>query len=615
MCRSRQRFPKPGMMELHGGCGNRTTRLVLVVLFAVIINGASQVASAKFNDGRRSLHQLSKVARTERDYEKGDQERQEFFEVSKPVDIPEGATEVCSLVLLQHTFANTINDPPTLQKYTPHPNCDHDHRDWTLVVLRWHATCKGRQFDRISAVWLSGVEIFRTCTAEPTQQGIFWTVEKDITRFKPLFTSPQLLALELANVVDNTYTGIYNVTLSAHFYTGGKPKASSSKESYGGVADVILPFAETSPLNGGYWFQLQNESDVQTQKLTLPSNAYKAVLEICVSFHGPDEFWYTNPPNDFLEANNLTDVAGNGTFREVLVSIDGLLAGVVYPFPVFYTGGVDPYFWRPISAIGSFVLPSYDVDITPFLPTLVDSKPHLFSTTVTSALPYWLLSANLHLWLDPKGPTSGALSHHSSPPLTTHTTSKFKDLDGKFTSEATRSLSYKGHVISSFGNLTTAASYSYRFSNTLVYSKGASVSDVHQESKTESKLVVKDVNRDLVYKHTTLRFPLKVSYEEREGDNKTVYVKAGIEHAWEEEDQIQSNVGLGFSSFSGLQNKQRSKGQLVIPIKGAISGVATTKQRFALESSEGCYFRSVGASNYTFLYDESDRRCSSVSSY
>ena len=606
----RKRFPKLMRMEWHEGFGRHTARALLVVVLAVIVN---QTSSAGLHDGRRSPHRLwtaNKAAHRERDYEKGDQDRQEFFEVSKPVDIPAGAHEVCSQVLLQHSFANTINDPPTLRQYKPECGIG---GDWTVVVLRWHASCKGRQFDRISAVWLSGVEIFRTCTAEPTLQGIVWTVEKDVTRFASLLGSPQVLALELANVVDATYTGIYNVTLSAHFFSGGKAKPSSLRENYGGVADVILPFSEPSPLNGGYWFQLQNESDVQSRNLTLPRNAYKAILEICLSFHGPDEFWYTNPPNEFLEANNITDVAGNGTFREILVSIDNFLAGVVFPFPVFYTGGVDPYFWRPISAIGSFVLPSYDVDITPFLGFLLDSKPHLFSTTVTNALPYWLLGANLHLWLDSARTPSGKLTSHYAPPLQTLTTSKFKNLDGKFVTESSRSLSYKGYLHSSLGNLTTTASYSYRFSNSLVYSNSASNSVVHQESKSESKIVVKDSWRDLLYHHRSLKFPLKLTYDETDGKNITV-VKAAIDHAWAEEQQLQSGLGLGFSGFMGLHNKQQSKGELVIPSKGAISGVATTKQKYAFESSDGCYFRTVGASNYTFLYDQTDRHCSSVAS-
>lgn len=529
----------------------------------------------------------------------------------RPVDIPQGATELCSDVILQHTFGNTINDPPTLAAYTPRPSCQ---GDWTKVLLRWHATSRGRQFDRISAVWLSGVEVFRTCTAEPTNQGIVWVVEKDVTQFSSLFKDPQLLALELANVVDDTYTGLYNVTLSLHFYTGGK--VDSTSESYGGPADAILPISEVSSLQGGYWFQLQNENDVHRRELQVPRNAYKAVLEICVSFHGDDEFWYTNPPNDFLVANNLTGaVAGNGTFREVLLSIDGLLAGVVYPFPVFYTGGVDPFFWRPVSAIGSFVVPSFHVDVTPFLGRLVDGRNHSFSFTVTNALPYWLLSANLHLWLDrSRESTQGELFEHTAPALSLSTRERYHGLDGTFATDGLRTLAYKGYLVSSFGNLTTSASYSFRFSNLLVLTEGSNASDVRQESKSESKVVVKSPVKDLVYDHSAYQFPLRLSYYQTNNPDGSVSINASIDHGWEQEQQSQSRVGPGRSSFNTLKNKQRSRGELLIPPKGAIHGAATTKQRFAYESTDGCYFRSLGVANYTFLYDQSNTHCSSFTS-
>ncbi|KAF9589895.1 hypothetical protein IFM89_029258 [Coptis chinensis] len=36
--------------------------------------------------------------------------------------------------------------------------------------------------------------------------------------------------------------------------------------------------------------------------------------------------------NDYIVANNLTGLAGNGPFREVLISLDGKAVGDVYPF-------------------------------------------------------------------------------------------------------------------------------------------------------------------------------------------------------------------------------------------------------------------------------------------
>lgn len=547
---------------------------------------------------------LTPFAQSELDFARGELDRQEFFEVSKPVEIPQGSTEVCSQVLVQHLFGNTINDPPTETQYEPLQNCG---GDWTQITLRWHGTCKGRQFDRISAVWLGGVEVFRTCTAEPTRQGIVWTVEKDVTRYTSLFKEPQLVALELANVVDTTYTGIYNVTLSVHFYLGWKEDTLQESS-----ADVILPFSEKSPLQGGYWFQIQNESDARSREIQIPRNTYKAVLEICVSFHGNDEFWYSNPPNEYLAANNLTGKApGNGTFREVVVSVDGLLVAAVFPFPVFYTGGVDPFFWRPVSAIGSFVLPSYDVELTPLLGRLLDGKPHKFSVSVTNSINYWLVDANLHLWLDKsKTVTRGGVLDYLAPALSSSLKADIEGLDGTFLTEASRTISYKGYVESSLGNLTSSASYAFRFSNHLVFSNDGNSSYLHQATRTESKVVVKTPVKDVAYDHSRYHFPLRMLSYQIQNPDMSVYANSSIDHSWQQDQQSQ---GLGHNSFNSLKNKQRSKGELFISPKGVISGVATTKQDYAYESTEGCYFRTLGVKNYTFLYDHSDRRCSILS--
>lgn len=107
--------------------------------------------------------------------------------------------------------------------------------------------------------------------------------------------------------------------------------------------------------------------DVQSKKLAISSNTYRAVLEVFVSFHGSDEFWYTNPPNEYIEANNLSGLPGNGAFQEIIVKVDEDIVGAVWPFTVIYSGGVNPLLWRPVTGVGSFNLPTYDIDITPFL--------------------------------------------------------------------------------------------------------------------------------------------------------------------------------------------------------------------------------------------------------
>ncbi|XP_057550469.1 peptide-N4-(N-acetyl-beta-glucosaminyl)asparagine amidase A-like [Amaranthus tricolor] len=205
-----------------------------------------------------------------------------------------------------------------------------------------------RQYDRIFGIWVEGVELLRSCTAEPTDSGIFWNVRKDVTKYSSLLMKSNLnLSVYMANIVDKTYT------------------------------DLILSIFRNLPLNDGLWFKIQNSTDFQMKELVIPRNVYRAVLEIYVSFHENDEFWYTNLDNDYLMANNLS-FPGNVSFREVLVKLDDDLVGAVWPFTVIFTVGINPLFWRPISAIESFDLSSYDIEITPFLGKLLDGNPHRF---------------------------------------------------------------------------------------------------------------------------------------------------------------------------------------------------------------------------------------------
>lgn len=73
---------------------------------------------------------------------------------------------------------------------------------------------------------------------------------------------------------------------------------------------------------------------------------------------------------------------GHSPFRELQLIIDGQLAGVAWPFPVIFTGGVVPGFWRPVVGIDAFNLREDEIDVTPFLPTLVDGKNHTLEVRV-----------------------------------------------------------------------------------------------------------------------------------------------------------------------------------------------------------------------------------------
>ena len=78
---------------------------------------------------------------------------------------------------------------------------------------------------------------------------------------------------------------------------------------------------------------------------------------------------------------------GGGSFRELRVWVDGVLAGAALPFPVVYSGGIDPLLWRPLAGIESFDIPPYRFDLTPFAGALNDGAAHNFSIDVVGNSP------------------------------------------------------------------------------------------------------------------------------------------------------------------------------------------------------------------------------------
>ncbi|RKO93160.1 peptide N-acetyl-beta-D-glucosaminyl asparaginase amidase A-domain-containing protein [Blyttiomyces helicus] len=249
----------------------------------------------------------------------------EYFEIATP--IPRPNTVSCTVTLGTHSFGWSYGRPYTGTYEPPPPACD---SKWSRVVLEFEAHVAGRQFDRFGkedgsgdagfavlcrmkgggrrsfhhfyggrwgggtvidtthacAIWIGGAEIMRLTTAEPEPHGVFWKVEKDITAYAPLLSSPQSVVIALDNIVDSTYTGIFNVTARAVFYAATEkfpvPKS---------VPHSVIPLSASNRTHG--WFRLPqaDHSSVTVPLPLLPQNIVKAHLEVFWSPHGCDEFW------------------------------------------------------------------------------------------------------------------------------------------------------------------------------------------------------------------------------------------------------------------------------------------------------------------------------------
>ncbi|KAL5732072.1 Peptide-N4-(N-acetyl-beta-glucosaminyl)asparagine amidase A [Ranunculus cassubicifolius] len=538
-----------------------------------------------------------------------------YFEVTKPIKLPQ--TTPCSVHVLEHDFAYTYNKPPVLADYKPPTQCK--SQKFEKIVLEWKATCKGRQFDRIFGVWLGGVELLRSCSAEPRATGIEWTVEKDITRYASLLRKPETLAVYLGNLIDSTYTGVYHVNVTIHFYPAeeqSKINVANSKNldfGYDSPADLVLPISRNLPLNEGLWFNVQNSTDVQLKEFSIPKNAYRAVLEVYVSPQQNDEFWFGNPPNEYIKANNLSGTPGNGPFREVVVSLDDNVVGAVFPFTVIYTGGVNPLLWRPITAIGSFDVPTYDIEITPFLGNILDGKQHKIGFGVTNALNVWYIDANLHVWLDSKSvETKGKLMEYKSSPLNASLASNFTGMNGTFLTSASRSIYSSGWVESSYGKVKTHSFQHYNFANWMKFGKDGNLQIVNQTIGSNLTVYSNHPSFTRTAKHYQ-SFPFYMYSDNVDQGNNSYTSIANISQGFIEK-RIFGQTGLGRFG-SSLKNVQNGQGSILVKGSLVSSGLGSTQQVYQYAGTDGCYFRNVSSSNYTVLYDNSGDVCTKKKSH
>lgn len=306
----------------------------------------------------------------------------------------------CKQTIFEHDFANSYGSP-YIGVYSPPADCN-----FTTTLFNISVVSKGRQYDRLAQLFFGDIEIWRTSTAMPTESGIHCSFQKDMTIFDTLLRENQKVIFDLGNVYDGVlYTGIFNVTLEALYYDDVYTEGLNP-------AELIYPIsALTAAQNTTPVFSLPDDSG--SVNLTLPRNIKTAVVSLMASGNGAEEFWYTNVPSEYTNSfpSNPGWLYGYSPFREVQLLIDGQLAGVSWPFPILFTGGVDPGLWRPIVGIDTFDLPSFEVDVTPWLSLLCDGEEHVFQIQVVGydssveggigpVGQNWWITGTVFVWLD-----------------------------------------------------------------------------------------------------------------------------------------------------------------------------------------------------------------------
>lgn len=188
------------------------------------------------------------------------------------IDVIPSRQPTCQETLVVHSFGLSYG-MPYVGPYSP-PSCSFNRVTWNLTV-----TSAGRQFDRLGSVSFGDVELFRTSTAEPTRNGIAWTYLKDMTNFLSLFKTEQTIIFDLGNLINDIYTGPFNVTITAAFFTADDSILP---------ADLILPVSKHQGATGQpSYFSVPSET--ASNSLTLPRNIKKAIFTVSATGQAQEE--------------------------------------------------------------------------------------------------------------------------------------------------------------------------------------------------------------------------------------------------------------------------------------------------------------------------------------
>jgi len=497
-------------------------------------------------------------------------------------------TPSCTVTAMQHDFANSYGQP-FVGTLTPPASCP---GPWSKVVLDWSGNAAGRQYDRLAGVWIGGSEVFRTSTPEPDPAGISWHVDQDISAFIPLLRTPQPLVVDLGNIVNDTYTATYHMTMTVTYYRADKhhPEAAHS--------DVVVPISQSTSAAG--WFGL-TQGQTASSTVTLPRNTESADLQLYARGGGCEEFWYSNVPDSYAASHASDGLCPGGTYREVQVDVDGKPAGTAQPFPVIYTGGVSPLMWRPIPSIDAFRTQPYDLDLTPFAGVLADGKPHTVTLVPPSDISdTWLMDGSLFVDVDAgSAQTSGAVTQDTITPSPAVDYKVAAQTDGSdlISSAVTRDWTVAGYVDTSHGRVTTTVTRHSAYTNSDDVAQGGTVQTVKQRDSGWTRTTTADGpglgNRQV--RQDTWAYPIDMTSTYVPGATSDSYTVNGQVSVARQLTSTETDHGGAWKPISALDDQVRAKGNLQ-RVNGVVTAAdGSDSELYVGTDRSGCYGHYIAA--------------------
>ena len=451
--------------------------------------------------------------------------------------IPPPLSAPCTVTLFENQQFADFNSKPF--DFEPPAQCP---GPWQKVVLSAdYSVTMGRQFDRTAEIWLGGAIIYFGTTQEPQATvAPSWHIERDLTDYRALFADAHGGQATLGNFVGNSggvdYTGIIYGTATLSFYP-----AVPTVPDHPRRPDVLLPLSASA--DGSTADLSSSDQRLAVTFDSLPTNIERAFLDVYAQSQASDEFWYTCVPD---ELSDVLFSCGGTAFREAEIFVDDQPAGVAPIYPWVYTGGIDPYLWRPIPGVQTLAFEPYRVDLTPFASLLDDANAHTITIGVFNTHDHFSTTANLLLYLDNgKTQLTGGLTGNTlgAAPTPQVTTSVNGD-DTAVTVSSNRQFTISGTLNTSHGTISTQVTQALTFSNAQQFTITDTVYHQHVVQATTIDSTTTTTNgKTSAVEHEQRSYPFTFDYDQEPTADGNYTLASSIDQ------EFKQSVAVGFQGF------------------------------------------------------------------
>lgn len=515
--------------------------------------------------------------------------------------VPRPPGQPCVVQLFSNDTFDDYGTRP--YSYAPPTACG---TKWAKVVLEADfSVTAGRQFDRTAMIWLGGVNLYFGTTEEPSSTvAPSWHVERDLTDYTALLKNAGQGQAIIGNTVNSTYTGVIHGSAKLLFYPANAWAPAPR------VPDQVISLGSNAV---GSATNLFKPTDQMAQTVTFPRNVERAYLDVFAQSQNADEFWYTCVPDQYAA---LVQECGGGNFREAEVSIDGQPAGVAPIYPWIYTGGIDPYLWRPVTGVQTLNFMPYRVDLSPFAGVLSNGAPHTVALSVAGANNYFAAAATLLVYQDRHAKqVSGQVTRNTlvgQPPTPTIGSTLDSDGNGNITTNLSRHFTIEGYVDTSHGRIYQSVDQTVSFADTQAFTLNATT----YRQVTDQLTAMDGVSRRRIGSFVLGEYRQQVSYPFHLDFNEQVAADGSLTYATtvRQDYQLRRSRGLaGITLYADkVDNTVNSTDTLDYDANGNYtghSGQASTQVFAYGDSWGGCYRASVASAAGAVTAYDSGKGC------